>query len=30
MEDIPVVIFKDTMELENAWQQNPPWKIWAD
>ena len=22
--------FKDTMELENAWQQNPPWKIWAD
>ncbi len=22
--------FKDTLELENAWQQNPPWKIWAD
>jgi glucose-1-phosphate cytidylyltransferase len=22
--------FKDTMELENAWQQDPPWKIWAD
>ena len=22
--------FKDTMELENAWQQNPPWKIWDD
>ncbi|CAG0936936.1 glucose-1-phosphate cytidylyltransferase [Thermoflexales bacterium] len=21
--------FKDTLELENAWQQNPPWKIWA-
>jgi len=21
--------FKDTVELENAWQQNPPWKIWA-
>ena len=20
--------FKDTMELENAWQLNPPWKIW--
>jgi glucose-1-phosphate cytidylyltransferase len=22
--------FKDTLELENAWQQSPPWKIWAD
>lgn len=22
--------FKDTMALENAWQQNPPWKIWAE
>jgi glucose-1-phosphate cytidylyltransferase len=21
--------FKDTLELENAWQQNPPWKIWS-
>jgi glucose-1-phosphate cytidylyltransferase len=21
--------FKDTQELENAWQQNPPWKIWG-
>jgi glucose-1-phosphate cytidylyltransferase len=22
--------FKDTLELESAWQQNPPWKVWTE